>query len=429
MWRSFYVVFRALSGAGFWVERRFTPAGLLLLGCMVLAAVFGVDTSLTVAYRIFTFLAALLAIAFVGAWLSGTPLAVRPQLPHTLTAGEPFVLRLAVRNTTDRPLDGVALRAELADPRPAFDQFRARLRFPNYRGWARLLSSNRVADIDEAVLPLLAARGETEIVARGLAVKRGRLRITGISAARAEPLSLIRKLTPVAGAADICVLPRRYALPPLSLSGTRRHQPGGLPQGASVGDSEEFLGLRDYRPGDARQRIHWRSFARTGKPVVKEFQDEFVARHALILDTFGKSGGEEAFEEAVAVASSFAWTLDTQECLLDLMFVGTDIHTYTTGHGHLLPGRLLEVLAGVQMQTSDGFHALLEAVRAKRELMSGCVCILLDWDDERKALLDTLHASGATVLPLLVSTRKPDALPPGIKVLAPGLIAEGLATL
>ena len=72
MWRSFYVVFRALSGAGFWVERRFTPAGLLLLGCMVLAAVFGVDTSLTVAYRIFTFLAALLAIAFVGAWLSGT---------------------------------------------------------------------------------------------------------------------------------------------------------------------------------------------------------------------------------------------------------------------------------------------------------------------------------------------------------------------
>ena len=68
-------------------------------------------------------------------------------------------------------------------------------------------------------------------------------------------------------------------------------------------------------------------------------------------------------------------------------------------------------------------------MRAKRELMSGCVCILLDWDDERKALLDTLHASGATVLPLLVSTRKPDALPPGIKVLAPGLIAEGLATL
>ena len=43
--------------------------------------------------------------------------------------------------------------------------------------------------------------------------------------------------------------------------------------------------LRDYRPGDPLQRVHWKSFARTGRPVVKEYQDEFFERHALVLDT------------------------------------------------------------------------------------------------------------------------------------------------
>lgn len=433
MWRPFYLTFRAVSGAGFWIERRFTRAGLLVLGGLVLAAVFGVDTSLTVAYRIFTLCAALLLLAVVTTWLGRTSLAVRPRLPHTLTAGEPFTLRVDVHNSSSKRLGGVALRAELGDPRPSFREFRARLKFPTYRGWARLVWSNRLAYVEEAALPPLDARSEAEIEVHGQALRRGRLRISGIDAARADPLGLFRSLTPVCGAADICVLPKRYALPPLSLPGVRRYQPGGMPQGTSVGDSEEFLGLRDYRPGDPLQRIHWRSFARVGKPVVKEYQDEYVARYALVLDTFGRAGADErtreAFEEAVAVAASFAWTIDTQECLLDLMFVGAEIHSYTAGRGHLLPGRLLEVLAGVSMRMDGDVSQLLELVRARREQLSGCVCILLTWDEQRKALVDALRAGGAVVLPLVVSAQAHSDLPAGVKLLTPGRIAEDLVSL
>ena len=55
------------------------------------------------------------------------------------------------------------------------------------------------------------------------------------------------------------------------------------------------MSLRDYRPGDPLQRIHWKSFARTGDPVVREYQDEFFERHALILDTFCTRAGAPAF--------------------------------------------------------------------------------------------------------------------------------------
>ena len=163
--------------------------------------------------------------------------------------------------------------------------------------------------------------------------------------------------------------------------------------------------------------------------MVKEYQDEFVARHALILDTFGAPGDAAAFEEAVAVAASFAWTIDTQECLLDLMFVGGQLHTFTAGHGQMMPARLLEVLAGVSLAANSEMHTLVEAVRARRDQLSGCVCILLHWDDARRTLVEAIRTSGATVLPLLVADQAPADLPPGITQLRPGQIAQGLAAL
>jgi uncharacterized protein (DUF58 family) len=432
MWRFLYVIFRAVSGLSFWVERRFTHAGMLVLGVLIIAAVFGIDTSLTLAYRIFALSTALLLLSMIAARFGSAQLVVHPRLPHTLTAGEPFALRLDVRNLMGSAVDGVRLRVELGDPRPDLAQFRAQLKLPTYRGWTRLLWANRVAFIDEAPLPTLQARAETQVQLHGQALKRGRLHIDGFEVARSDALGLFRKLTPIASGADICVLPKRYALPELKLSGARRYQPGGMPQGASTGDSEEFLGLRDYRPGDPLQRIHWRSFARLGTPVVKEYQDEYIARYALVLDTLAPAATEnanEAFEEAVAVAASFAWTIDTQECLLDLMFVGSELHSYTAGRGHLLPSRLLEVLAGVRMRNDGELSLLLEQVRARRSQLSACICILLSWDEQRRQLIDTLRAGAAMVLPLLVTTLPPPSLPPGIRVLTPGGIAEQLMSL
>src|SRR5262245_46364862 len=98
MWRLSYVMFRGVTAAGFWVEKHFTRAGLLVLGGLVTAAVFGVDTLFNVAYRLFTLCAALLLLAAIAARFGKPSLLVRPLLPQTLTAGEPFVLRLNVRN-------------------------------------------------------------------------------------------------------------------------------------------------------------------------------------------------------------------------------------------------------------------------------------------------------------------------------------------
>ena len=103
---------------------------------------------------------------------------------------------------------------------------------------------------------------------------------------------------------SILILPKRHPLPAFQLPGAVKYQQGGVSMASSVGESEEFVALREYRAGDPLRRLHWKSFAKFGKPIVKEFQDEFFVRHALLLDTFGAHATTDLFEDAVSVAAS-----------------------------------------------------------------------------------------------------------------------------
>ena len=121
--------------------------------------------------------------------------------------------------------------------------------------------------------------------------------------ARTDPFGLFRAFTKFQAPETVLILPKRYPLPPIILPGTTRFQQGGVALALNVGQSDEFVLLREYRRDDPIRRIHWRSWARIGKPIVREFEDEFFSRYALVLDTFSDEPYSEPFEEAVSVAS------------------------------------------------------------------------------------------------------------------------------
>lgn len=427
MWRTSWWVFRRISGAGHWMTRQFTTAGLYVVGAAILAAVFGVDTNQSLAYKIFTTLVALLAVAAIASRFAPGRFQVRRDLPRAVAVGEPFEYRVRLSNLGARAIDGVALQEDTGDPRPGLAEFRASARVPTYVGWLRAIERNRVAHVEPPEVPRIPARGAVEIRVAGRAYRRGRMHFEGCAVAVCDPLGLVHRRFTTGSEAQLLVLPKRYKLPPLSLPGARRYQPGGVTLSSHVGDSEESIGLRDYRPGDPIRRIHWKSFAKRGEPVVHEYQDEFFERHALVLDTFGP--GDRVFEEAVAVAASLAQTLDTHDCLLDLMFVGDQAYTFTAGRGQLQPEGLLAVLAGVQPAHGREFRALHEAVRAKRAAMSGALCVLLAWDEVRREFVREMRSTGLEMRVLVVSESPVDDAPPWLHVLHPDRMQQGLAAL
>lgn len=286
------------------------------------------------------------------------------------------------------------------------------------------------------VLPL-APRGETEVDVEILPLRRGILRFTGLTLARPDPLGLFRAFSPMSLPQITLILPKRYWLPPIALPGTMKYQQGGVALAANIGRSEEFVSLRDYRRGDPVRHIHWRSWAKAGRPIVKEFEDEFFVRHALVLDTFTDEPNGEILEEAVSVAASFACTVLTQESLLDLLFVGAESYCFTAGRGVGHADQMLEILASVRACGDKPFATLEHHVIAHASEVSGCICVLQKWDDLRKKLVERLRALRLPVLVFVIVPRgnsKLDAGPlraePGkFHVLEAGKIEEQLAAL
>jgi uncharacterized protein (DUF58 family) len=440
--RIVYASLRVFSALDHRLRQRLTPAGWLALGAAFAAGAAGLDTTQNASYQAGALLAALLALAWGSSLAFRARVEVERELPRYATAGEPFSYAVAVANRGARPLEGATLVEAFRDPRPKYEDWR-RAREPGeerrnwfdrnvgYFRWRWLIERRTPETPRETAVPALAPGARRSLRLTLTPRRRGRIELAGLALARADPLGLVKGLALVPLPAHVIALPRRYRLPRLALPGRRRHQPGGVSLSSAVGDSEEFLALREYRPGDPPQRIHWKSFARTGRPIVKEFQDEFFERHALVLDTGGAQGEDEAFEDAVAVAASFVYTIDTQECLLDLLFVGGEVRHFTAGRGQLHAEHMLAVLAGVGASAPAGFAALARAVLEQRAQLASCILVLVSWDEARRRFAEQLAASGIEVRAILVCDRArlPADAPAWLLPVHPGGVEAGLSGL
>jgi len=440
-----YNLFHFLSTIRHWLKRRFTTAGLFVLSCLVASAVIGLDTNLTMAYQVFTLLLSLTAFSIIARFFLHASVAARRALPQFGTAGQPLAYRIVVSSGEQGTLRDLVLEEDLADPRPSYREFSAAGRdakrpkayagFFGYSRWQELVAAKQGAVISERTVDAVSRNSDAELRVEFVPARRGAVRFEGMTISKKDPLGLVKAGRTVALHQSILILPKRYPLPPVRLPGTRVYQQGGVALAGSIGDSEEFVSLRDYRPGDPLRRIHWKSWARSGKPVVKEYQEEYFVRHALVLDTFRSGASAAVFEEAVSVAASFACTVETQESLLDLLFVGAEVYCVTVGRGVGRMEQALETLASVLPCETRPFADLRFAVMERVSGLSGCICILLSWDDERKQLINDLRGAGIPVLaiviadPALPGAQRPDPARDHVHLVEVGKVGEGLASL
>ena len=439
-WRQFHWWF----GVARWMHYHITPMGRLVILAVIGAAMVGLDTNMAMAYQIFTLMTAAFLISIVGCRLRRATLSASRILPRRASVGTPLSYTLTLENEGPRDEYGLILYEDLADPRPSLAEFAnaadpegaptnwfdRTMAFPR---WRHLLRKRQMVRPPEVKLAEIAV-GKPETIKITLTPKRrGVIRFADLAIASPDPLGLTAAVTRVSAPGSIVVLPKRYRLPDLDLPGSARYQVGGVALSSSVGESEEFIGLRDYRPGDPLRHIHWRSWAKRGQPVVKEFQQEFFVRHALVLDTFGAGISDVVFEEAVSVAASFACTVDTHDSLLDLLFVGEKAHCFTAGHGVAHPQHLLEVLAAVEPCHEQPFDSLQGLVCQHAEAVCGAVCVLLTWDDIRKEMIRQLAVLGVPLHVIIIT--EPDSpdlqldWPPGnlrTSQFRAGAIEEGL---
>ena len=414
------------SSAGHFCLRRVCPAGLCLAAVLLLGSILALGQPRESVYELFSLAFGMILLGLPMVWLRRATVTARRELPRHATVGEPLRYTLHVTNRGRRRLRRAWLVESAPDARPGLTEF-ALQREPGedernkfdrtfaYYRWQWLMSRKRWFDGGASPEELeLAAGAQGQVTVELTPLRRGVIRLDDLRVLLPDPLCLLQRCRKVAApAATLTVLPRRYPLPPIELPGHARFQVGGEMTGNAIGNAGEFVGLRDYRPGDPLRQIHWKSWARTGRPIVKELEDTHYPHYGLVLDTFPNDGAGAVFEDAIAVAASFAATIDTRESLLDLMVIKDQAHLVTAGRGLARAEKLLEVLAAVQPEAVPGFDVLARLVLRHRDELTSCLVIFAGWDDARAGFLRTLARGGIVCAAIIVSKAPAPAGLPG----------------
>jgi len=369
--------------------RRLTQRGRFVLWATVAVAFVGVDTRRALVFMLFALAAPPLVVAAAQLFRRRPPVRVTGRLPARLTAGRSLTAHFEV--ASDRATGPLSLFFEAAVPAAAG------------------LEVQPAESYFEAGTEAL-----TRVPVRLHPRRRGRYVLPGLGVARTDPFGLARSRAVWLPEQVVLVYPRCFTLEDLPLPMGRRYQPGGIPLASQVGESLEFVGTREYREGDPLRKIHWPSSARLGKPVVKEYQEEYFSRIALVLDTFlprrPRPRERERFEAAISLLASVAGHFSRSDEVVDILAAGPDLYEVSTGRSLGTLDNVLDVLACLEPSPAPPFETVGPALFERLERLTTVVAVMLEWDEAREAFLRRVRAMGVAVRVLLVhegETRRP----------------------
>lgn len=202
--------------------------------------------------------------------------------------------------------------------------------------------------------------GEREAVMLDMRVEcvrgRGEFTLGPLDLTMRDPAGLIR--APESGRVAVetpaLVCPRGHNVEGLDLLGEGVLQAMGLQTRRHAGESGEFVALRDYHPGDALRRIHWRSSLRHNRLMVREFLEDVTSEISIFADVrrlsrFG-TGEHSTLDYVLKCAAHAACTAQAHSHRFGVWFLGDRPEMFEMGGGpmHLL--RLLDWMVTVKAQ-------------------------------------------------------------------------------
>lgn len=272
------------------------------------------------------------------------------RAPTYLFAGEPLAIDYVLEN--DRRW-AAALALTLEDVLVPVDRI--------VSGWDQV--------VPRAFFERVPGRSKGRMRWDGIGPRRGRYRFGAIELVTRSPFGLLERRLIVEAPGELIVYPavgrlkRGWYRQQRAATQTRR----GKRHDRSA-QQQEYHGLRDYRPGDSPRGIHWRTTARFGRPMIKEFEQQHEQDLAVLIDPWMPRSKPTANQrEAVEQVIQFAATVCLETCRRQgrRLLLGWTGSTPGVFHGPASAKLLHELLAqlAVLRPVADGqLSALFDAM-------------------------------------------------------------------
>jgi uncharacterized protein (DUF58 family) len=297
-------------------------------------------------------------------------LAARRIFPESAFAGTRFSLLLQVENTGRKTAFAISIRE--SGPNHHVPRF----------------------------LPSLGARATITLSVTLEIARRGLYRLDPLMLSSGYPLALVHLAKPMREANDLVVYPKLGLLNRGSLRSFLAQYSPTLGQARAFprrhpGAQTEFHGLRPFRAGDSPRWIHWRTTARRGELMIREFED--MPNDHLVLVVDPGLPGNPLLERLLSLAATICWEWCRQKGdRLALAMAGPEPSVLVGNTGNECACAMLERLA-LTGAGPRGNAAFLEILGAT-DLPPGPVLLLsTQSSDLAAALAQALHRSVAEI--------------------------------
>ena len=161
-------------------------------------------------------------------------------------------------------------------------------------------------------VPRLGSGAMDEHVFRVPARHRGVVTIGPVHTVRSDPFGLLRRDTACSEKVVLHIHPRVVRLDARTLGFLKDVE--GVPTQTLSSSDVSFHALRDYVRGDDRRNIHWRTTARVGRLMVRQFEESMRAHLLLVLSLRAEDySSAEDFETAVSTVGSIGLAATREE--------------------------------------------------------------------------------------------------------------------
>ena len=371
-------------------EQHVRPLGILLLAFMSFLAAQG--TGIRLFFHLFYLLLALLVLSFLWAWLNLRGLRVQRDIfTNRSQVGGEARERLIVQNLWALP-----------------------------KLWVELRDHSDMPLHGSGFVSYLGGHERRRWTARTPCTMRGKFTLGPATLVSGDPFGIFQLQRQMDETSEILVYPSTTPLPGFDLPNAEL--PGGQDvKSRTFNVTPNVATIRDYQPGDSFNRIHWRSTARAGKLIVKEFELDPTAELYIVLDmqervqqsvlptrerrergTIPTRVAETTEEYAVQAAASIASHLLAQNRAIGLVSWGQ--------HREVIPAeresrQLFKILEALAVLRAYGTEPLAEVLAAESVRFGrNCTLIIItsSLDERWAASLQQLLYRGVRAVTVLV---------------------------
>jgi uncharacterized protein (DUF58 family) len=194
--------------------------------------------------------------------------------PKRMFAETPAAGGFRVRNP--KPYASLSVEVSERNPVAVEGPLAGRELGPNRVPWWKFWASTSTDGEFEAVVASayrmrIESEDDVELDARYRLPRRGAYQMTGLNLTTRFPFSFFEKVRELDDEEQLIVFPRPADADEWMTTVSARF--GDVSQNER-GMGEEYFGLRDYRPGEDKRLIHWKSSARRGETVVRETESQ-----------------------------------------------------------------------------------------------------------------------------------------------------------